>query len=110
MISELASVGTWLQQTAVVRDTLLMKQVASTPSGFERVVGIASGLMSIALLAFVIAAVPAAWNFRKSYKKVNALLARIYGDINPLMRHASMIADNIDYITTPIRADVEKVN
>lgn len=110
MMSELASVGVWLQQTVALPDTILMRQVGSTPSLFERVVGIASGLMSIALLVFVVAAVPAAWNFRKSYKKANALLARIAGDINPIMRHASTIADNIDYITTSIRADVEKVN
>jgi len=66
--------------------------------------------MSIALLVFTVAAVPAAWNFRKSYKRVNELLKRLYGDINPLMHHASAIADNIDYITTSIRADVQKVH
>jgi hypothetical protein len=33
--------------------------------------------------------VPAAWNFRKSYAKVSDLLDKVYGDINPLMRHAS---------------------
>jgi hypothetical protein len=31
---------------------------------------------------------PAAWNSRKSYKKFNDLLDRVYGDINPLVRHA----------------------
>ena len=109
-MTEIAGVGVWLQQTVTLPDTLLMKQVGSTPSTFEQVTSVASGLMSIALLVFVVAAVPAAWNFRKSYKKVNALLSRIYGDVTPLMRHASMIADNIDDITTSIRADVQQVN
>ena len=108
MVTEIAAAAVWLQQT--VPDTVLMKQVASAPSLFERVVAIASGLMSIALLVFTVAAVPAAWNFRKSYKRVNELLKRLYGDINPLMHHASAIADNIDYITTSVRADVQKVN
>jgi uncharacterized protein YoxC len=110
MMNEIASVGVWFQQTVTLPDTLLMRQVGSTPTAFERIASIASGLMSIALLVFTVAAVPAAWNFRKSYKKVNDLLARVYSDVTPLMRHASTIADNIDYITTSIRADVQQVN
>src|SRR5690349_4342923 len=110
MMAGIATVGVWLQQTVTRPDTLLMKQVGSTPSTFEQVTSVASGLMSIALLVFVVAAVPAAWNFRKSYKKANDLLKRIYGDVTPLMRHASTIADNIDYITTSIRTDVQQVN
>jgi hypothetical protein len=34
----------------------------------------------------------------------------VYGDINPLVRHASTIADNVDYITTSIRVDIQQVN
>jgi len=110
MVTEIANIGVWLQQAAALPDTLFTKQVAATPSVFERVVAIASGLMSIALLVFTVAAVPAAWSFRKSYKRANDLLKRLYADINPLMHHASAIADNIDYITTSIRADVQMVN
>src|SRR5207245_2686327 len=54
--------------------------------------------------------VPAAWRFRRTYKKVDELLDRVYGDIVPIMRHASTIADNVNYITTSIRTDVQKVN
>jgi uncharacterized protein YoxC len=86
------------------------KQVAAVPTTFDRVTGIASGLLTIAFCIFVVAAVPAAWNFRKSYRRVNQLLERIYGDINPIMRHASSVADNINYITTSIRADVQQIN
>ena len=38
------------------------------------------------------------------------MLDKVYGDINPLMRHASAIADNVDYITTSIRVDVQQVS
>ena len=38
------------------------------------------------------------------------MLDRIYGDINPLMRHASTIADNVNYISTSVRVDVQKVS
>jgi uncharacterized protein YoxC len=66
--------------------------------------------MTIAILVLAVALVPAAWNFRKSYAKTSDLLDKVYGDINPLMRHASAIADNVNYITTSVRTDVQQVN
>ena len=45
--------------------------------------------MTLAILVLTVALVPAAWNFRKSYKKISDLLDRVYGDVNPIMRHAS---------------------
>ena len=111
MFDALTSAGVWLfQRSVALPDTVFTKQVASVPSTFERVTGIASGLLTIAILVFVAAAVPAAWNFRKSYRRVNQLLERIYGDINPIMRHASSVADNVNYITTAIRTDVQQIN
>ena len=94
----------------LVADTPIVKMVTAAPSGFERVSGVASGLVSITLLVLTIALVPAAWNFRKSYKKINDLLDRVYGDVNPIMRHVSTIADDVNYITTAVRVDVQEVN
>jgi uncharacterized protein YoxC len=103
------SVGLWLlQQAAVMPDTIITK--AADPGFFAKVAAVASSLMTIALLVLAVSLTPAAWNFRKSYKKWNELLERVYGDINPIMRHASSIADNVDYITTSIRTDVQQVN
>jgi uncharacterized protein YoxC len=104
-----ASVGLWLlQQAAAVPDTIITK--AADPGFVAKVAAVASSLMTIALLVLAVSLTPAAWNFRKSYKKWNDLLERVYGDINPIMRHASSIADNVDYITTSIRTDVQQVN
>jgi uncharacterized protein YoxC len=117
MILSFGGGAAWLllqaQSAAPVRalsDTLLMRQVGRDPGWFEQLTSIASGLMSLAILVLTIALVPAAWNFRKSYDKINKLLERVYGDINPLVRHAHAIADNVDYITTSIRTDVQQVN
>lgn len=111
MFDAMTVAGVWLVQRAgALPDTVFTKQIATVPSTFDRITGIASGLLTIAFLVFVAAAVPAAWNFRKSYRRVNKLLDRIYGDINPIMRHASSVADNINYITTSIRADVQQIN
>ena len=100
-----------LQQVArSLPDTIYTKQVIAQPGLWEKTTGIASGVMTITVIILTVALVPAAWNFRKSYKKVSDMLDKIYGDVNPLMRHASAIADNVDYITTSIRVDVQQVS
>lgn len=101
----------WLLQLAQTPvDTPVVRMISTQRGWFETVTGVASGIMTLALLVLTIALVPAAWNFRKSHKKVSALLDRVYGDINPIVRHLSTVADNVDYITTSIRVDVQQVN
>ena len=99
-----------LQAANVVRDTIYMKQVAAESGWFEKVTGVASGVLTLTIIVLSVALIPAAWNFRKSYKKVSDMLDKIYGDINPLMRHASAIADNVDYISTAVRVDIQQVS
>jgi uncharacterized protein YoxC len=99
-----------LQAARTLSDTLYTKQVAVPPTMFEKVTSIASGLLTITIMVLAVALVPAAWNFRKSYKKISNMLDKVYGDINPLMRHASAIADNVDYITTSVRVDIQQVS
>lgn len=102
--------GAWLLQQATLPDTLVMKTVAAERGWFETMSGIASGVMSLTLLGLAIFLAPAAWSFWKTFRKMQALLDRVYADINPLTHHAANIADNLDYITTSIRNDVQKVN
>jgi uncharacterized protein YoxC len=110
MTDMIAHTGTLLlQSTATLPDTFFMKTVAQH-GWFEQLTALASGLVSLSLLVLTVALVPAAWNFRKSYKKVSELLDKVYADVNPLMKHASTVADNLDYITTSVRVDIQKVN
>ena len=104
------SAGLWLLQPGTLPDTQIVRQVTADPGLFEKITSVASGLMTISILVLTVALVPAAWNFRKSYKKISDLLDKVYGDINPIMRHASTIADNLNYVTTSLRADVQQVN
>jgi uncharacterized protein YoxC len=100
-----------LQQVArTLPDTIVTKQVTVEPGLFQKITTWASGIASIALMVLTVALVPAAWNFRKSYSKISDMMDRIYGDINPIMRHASTIADNVNYITTAVRVDVQKLS
>ncbi|HMJ16831.1 MAG TPA: hypothetical protein VK478_00440 [Gemmatimonadaceae bacterium] len=99
-----------LQAARALPDTIYTKQVVAEPGLWSKVTSVASGVMTITVIILTVALVPAAWNFRKSYKKVSDMLDKVYGDINPLMRHASAIADNVDYISTAIRVDVQQVS
>ena len=100
----------WALLQALTRgDTVVMKTV-SDRDWFETMTGIASIVISIALSALAIGLIPAAFNFRKSYKKLNDMLDKVYGDVNPIMRHASTIADNVNYVTTAVRVDVQQVS
>lgn len=98
------------QTAAAMPDTIFTKQVAEDPSWWDRTTSIASFVLSLTVVALAAALIPAALNVRKTQKKVSDVLDRIYGDINPLMRHASSITDNLDYITTALRVDVQQVN
>ena len=99
-----------LQQAASLPDTIVTLSVAADPGLLEEISSIARAVMTIALLVLTVALVPAAWNFRKSYKRINKLLDQVYGDIHPIMRHASVIADNANYISTSLRVDIQQVN
>jgi uncharacterized protein YoxC len=100
-----------LQQVArALQDTIYTKEIVAEPGVWQKVTSTASGVLTITVIVLSAALIPAAWNFRKSYKKVSDMLDKIYGDVNPLMRHASAIADNVDYITTSIRVDVQQVS
>jgi len=99
-----------MQVASALPDTIYTKQIAAEPGTFEKITSAASSIMTITIIVLAAALVPAAWNFRKSYKKISNMLDKIYGDINPLMRHASAIADNVDYISTAIRVDIQQVS
>jgi uncharacterized protein YoxC len=99
-----------IQGAQVLPDTIVTKQVAIEQDAFSKVASVAQGLMTIAILVLTVVLVPAAWNFRNSYKRINELIDKFYGDIGPLVRNANSIADNVNYITTAVRVDVQQFN
>src|SRR5690348_5215865 len=111
MFQAITWAGVWLvQRSATLSDTIYTKQIAATPTGFERIVQIASGVLTILICVFVLALVPILWNFRRSFQRMNLLLERFHRDVQPILRHATSVADNIDHITSSIRDEVEQVN
>ncbi|HKW47693.1 MAG TPA: hypothetical protein VJN70_09610 [Gemmatimonadaceae bacterium] len=109
MLQAITWAGAWLVQRALT-DTTYTKQIAATPTGFERIVEIASGVLTILICLFVIALVPVLWNFRRSFQRMNQLLERFHGDVQPLVQKATSVADNVSYITKSIRTEVQGIN
>jgi len=104
-----AAVTLYLQVAAQAADTIYV-QAAPNPQGwFQKAIGIAGAVTTLTLMVMAVALVPAAWNFRKTYKKTNAILDKIQADVMPLIKHAHSIADNMDYISTAVRADVAMI-
>ena len=103
--------GVWLfAQIAATGDTLIMKQAPIDPGWFERTTQVLNLLLTVSIVALTVAVIPAAWNFRKSYQKISDLLDRVYADVNPIAHHASRIAENVDYVSTAIRGDVQRTS
>lgn len=95
-----------LNAAAIAADTIFVQAAPSPQGWFAKTTSIAGGVMTLTLLAMAIALIPAAWNFRKTYKKMNAIIDRVEADVFPLIKHSHSIADNLDYISTAIRSDV----
>jgi len=116
MITLLAPVGALLQQASAalhdpaVRDTVLMKQLPADRGWMDRLTEVASVLIALSLLTLTTVAIPVAFHSRRTYRKVSHLLDRVYDDVAPIMNHARTISDNVDYVTTAIRADIQKVS
>ncbi|MBA3645806.1 MAG: hypothetical protein H0W63_06460 [Gemmatimonadaceae bacterium] len=107
----MSSAGALLLQAArTLPDTIVTRQVSEDPGMLTKVTSVASVVLTFTFIALSAALIPAALNFRKSYKKISEMLDKIYGDVNPLMRHASTIADNVDYISTSVRVDIQQVS
>lgn len=91
-------------RAAVALDTVWVERPAQ--GTFDKITSVASGVMTLTVLAIAIALIPAAWNIRRTYKKTSAMLSKVQADIAPLVKHAHTIADNVDYLSTAVRSDV----
>jgi uncharacterized protein YoxC len=99
-----------MQLAAGTRDTVITKAVVPERGVVEQIMTACTMILTVSLTVLTVFAVPAAWRFRHTYKKINEFLDRISGDLQPIMRHTSTITDNVNYITTSVRADVQLVN
>jgi uncharacterized protein YoxC len=90
-------------------DTIVTKQVMADTGLFQKLGSVAGLLLSIALIALSMGFLVMAWSFRKTYKKVDALLDRVYGDITPVVRSAGAVAEDAREIVASLKGDARMV-
>jgi uncharacterized protein YoxC len=110
MISLLAPVGSTLASSNGGLPAAALLEAAAQRGVLDTIAALASVATTLSLMVLALAAVHVLWNYRKTYAKVNALVDRVHGDLTPLIRHANAIADNVNFLTTSIRSDIQKVN
>lgn len=91
----------------------LAQAVLDRPDDLERWVAIISGIATIvialALIATFLAVIPIAVAARRAQKRFGGLLDRLEKQAEPVMLHAQSVADNVDFMSTAIRSDVERL-
>jgi hypothetical protein len=97
---------------AAVPDTIVTIQAKSSgwQLWFDTITGIASVVIALALIALALAVIPAALNSRKMYGRLNEIIKRFRSDLDPIVHHASATARNLEYVSTAVREDVERLN
>lgn len=95
---------------------VLLLQAASDVIGARQATAGGGLLVTLAIVAIVIVAlflvalllllIPTVRSLRRASEKMEAVLGRLSRDMDPIVRHATSIADNADYISTAVRADV----
>lgn len=107
--ADLAALG--LAQSQTLPDTIVTVQAGTY--GFQRVVqtlqSIASVVIALVLIAISVSLIPAAWRARRFYKQVNDIVGGFRRDVDPILQHANAVAENVNYISSAMRADVEQL-
>jgi uncharacterized protein YoxC len=96
-----------LQGATTAAETTVARPVVTGPGWFVLFTQITSVATAIVFLVLIVILIPTVLKFRRTSAKFEAVLDRIERNIDPVTKHASRIADNVDYITTSIRADVQ---
>jgi methyl-accepting chemotaxis protein len=98
-----------LVQAALGNETVV---VIAQPEGWQAWVAVladvATIFIALALIAVALALIAAALQSRKIYGKVHALLERVHGDLRPAIGHVNDVAENVNYMSTAIRSDVDQ--
>jgi uncharacterized protein YoxC len=106
----IAQMGALLLQGAMAAaETTLVRPVAPGPSWYTIFSGITNAVSSVVFLVLMFILIPAVVKFRRTASKFESVLEHIERSIDPVTKHAGNIANNIDYISTSIRADVQAI-
>jgi hypothetical protein len=78
------------------------------PGWVNWVTSIATVIIAVALVVVSLALVAVALAARKMVGRVNSLVGRLQEGALPVLRHGQDVAENVNYITTSVRDDVQR--
>lgn len=70
---------------------------------------VATVIIALALLVTVLILLVIALQVRKLLRKVDPLINQVKGHVDPVMGHVRDVGENVNYMTSAIRADVQQV-
>lgn len=98
-----------VQAAGTLPDTVVMVGEGGLAHWARVLSDIATIVIALAMIAVALALIPAAWYARRIYGVIDELLRRLRQDTKPIVRHAEGAMDNVHYVTTAVRGDVERV-
>ncbi|HEU4586434.1 MAG TPA: hypothetical protein VFR95_11835 [Gemmatimonadaceae bacterium] len=101
-------VGALLLQSAAGADAA--RQATASGGLVEVVAIIAIAVIGLVLIALLAVLIPAVLGLRKTAVKLERLMDRVSGELDPIFGHARRVAENAEHISTVVRADVGKVS
>jgi hypothetical protein len=111
VLTPVAAAGTSL--TLGTLPLFLALQVQTPPSGWRlwlaTATDIAILIIALALLIAALVAVVIALLLLKLFRKVQPLIRQVQGHIDPVMGHVKDVGENVNYMSSAIRADVQQV-
>jgi uncharacterized protein YoxC len=79
-------------------------------TALQQIAVIAQALIAIMLLVVVVLAVPVLLELRRMLTKADAVMGRLSRDFEPIIRHGTVIADNLEHVSQSVRTEVDRVN
>jgi uncharacterized protein YoxC len=79
-------------------------------SVLQQVTEVATSIIALMLLVLTAIAIPFALELRRTHRRVERLLERTQDDIAGIIRNTSRVTENVNFVTTAIRSDVDKMN
>jgi uncharacterized protein YoxC len=102
--------GTLLLQGALTAaESTVVRSAGSGPGWYVLFTEVMSAASVLVFLVLMLILIPALVKFRKTAEKLDRVLDHVEQSIDPVTKHAAHIADNVDYISTSIRADVQEL-
>lgn len=89
---------------------LLFAQTSAAGGWLGVLLSIAIVVLTVLLLVLVVVLVPTLLSLRKTMEESQKLVALLSRETGPISQRINRVADNLDYITTAVRADLHQLS